>query len=77
MKVVPLTKGVDFAREERMEISKNLTEKYRQIFKGSKMTKYKEKQSQLQPDFIKLYEELYHFLIMTDRNDGGGQMELA
>ena len=45
MKSVAMTKGVDFAREERLEISNSLTDLFRGVFKSNKMKKYKDKES--------------------------------
>lgn len=75
---LPVNKGVDFAREERMETRNALLDEFWYIFKSPQLKKYWEKENSLLADFNKLYEELYNFLIVADRNGGGhGDMELA
>lgn len=75
---IPISKGVDFAREERMEVRNQLLDEFRFIFKSPILKKYRSKENQLMGDFNRLYEELYNFLIMADRSGGnGGDMELA
>ena len=72
-----MTRGIDLAREERLKVGEDLLEQFRNIFKCKTVIRYKDKQSHLQADFTKLYEELYHFLALSDSYGGPGDMEMA
>lgn len=48
---MPVQRGVDLAREERMESRDAVLEMFRHIFKSPNLIKYKDKESALQQDF--------------------------
>ena len=78
MGAVPITRGVDLAREERMQVRDNVLEIFRHIFKMPVIVKYKDRDTQLSASFKRLYDELFQFLALSDKGDGGGrEMEIA